>query len=193
MAIVQDSTHSGIAARVATSGVIRARQPWYDPGPTLSGVLTAAFGFLTGLGTAFIQRWWDRRKAADDAQVATQAADIAHTRAMEEGVVRAIGREWSDNRQKLERFTGSQTLPPETLITAGYGAILGTGGMLAYLADPARQQYLQRVLALYAQISVYNDAVDDWITTPDADTLRVAREAAEKTLTAYKGLPAGAP
>ena len=167
VAIVQDSTHIGVTSHVATSTVIRARQPWYDPGPTLSGVLTAAFGFLTGLGTAFIQRLWDRRRAADDAEKAKAAAAIGHTRAMEEGVVRAIGREWSDNRQKLERFVGSTTLPPEMLSTAGYGAILGdASGMMAYLGDPTRQPYLVRILTLYAQISVYNDAVNDLNTTP---------------------------
>lgn len=192
VAIVEDSARSGVATHVATSTVIRARQPWYDPGPTLSGVLTAAIGFITGLGTAFIQRWWDRKRAADDAEKAKAAAAIAHTAAMEEAVVRAIGREWSDNRQKLERFTGSTTLAPEMLVTAGYGAILGdAGGMLAYLGDPTRQPYLARIITLYTQVSEYNDAWDDWNTTPGPDLVKVAREAADKTLAAYNGLPVG--
>ena len=190
IAIIDDSARAGVVARVATSGLIRARQPWYDPGPTLSGVLTAVFGFLTGLGTSFIQKWWERRKATDDALMADRLATTAHVRDMEATVIKAIGPEWEENRKKLERFVGSTTAPPEQLIMAGHGAILGdTTGALAYLKEPPRQLYLRRLNQVYEKIADYNDEFLNWRTVHDADSERSLREAAAQVLEAYKGPP----
>jgi hypothetical protein len=190
VAVVLDSSSHGVAASVATSEVVRARQPWYDPGPALMGILTAVFGFLTGLGTTFIQRWWERRQAKDDAKKAEVAASAAHVLDMEAKVVQAIGHEWVENKEKLRRFVDSTTVPPDALFVSGYGTLLANrGGVLGYLKEPSRDQYLQHIQAAYKEISDYNDAFQEWRTTPTAETEAALRTSAERVLAQYATVP----
>ena len=187
VATVLDSTSAGVAASVASSEILHARQPWYDPGPTLSGVLTAVFGFLTGLGTSVFQHRWERRQAREEKKTAETTARAQHARAMELEVIHALGPEWVENKARLERFLASTTAPPEALHTAGYNALLGSpDGAVEYLGDSSRRHYFQRVNGIYQAISRYNDAFQDWQTSHDQANLVALRNDAADLLAKYR-------
>lgn len=123
-------------------------RPRYRVGPGALAVLSATVGLVAGILSHMGQTLWTRR--IDDAQ---------KRRDFDRAVFQHLAPEVETNRALLQQYLVGDVAEPPVLQRARYEQLRKDTGLLGYLQQRDRQQYLHRFVRLYRDVRSYNNAV----------------------------------